>query len=196
MNYSIFKFINGFAGKSSVLDHFMIFLSKSAIVVVIGLLCYLWFQKNTNKKYTAFYIVLTLILALGSNLILHQFYYHARPFVNHHVTKLISHSSDSSFVSDHGTLVFSTAIILLLRKNSLAKYSAIWAILVGISRIYVGVHYPFDIVGSFILSGLAALVVIKTKNYTEFLMKILLKVYEIIVNRLPITMRKKLSSAE
>ncbi|WP_158095052.1 phosphatase PAP2 family protein [Gottfriedia luciferensis] len=196
MNYSIFKFINDFAGKSSVLDHFMIFLSKSAIVVVIGLLCYLWFQKNTNKKYTAFYIVLTLILALGSNLILHQFYYHARPFVNHHVTKLISHSSDSSFVSDHGTLVFSTAIILLLRKNSLAKYSAIWAILVGISRIYVGVHYPFDIVGSFILSGLAALVVIKTKNYTEFLMKILLKVYEIIVNRLPITMRKKLSSAE
>lgn len=196
MNYSIFKFINDFAGKWSVLDHFMIFLSKSAIVVVIGLLCYLWFQKNTNKKYTAFYIVLTLILALGSNLILHQFYYHARPFVNHHVTKLISHSSDSSFVSDHGTLVFSTAIILLLRKNSLSKYSAIWAILVGISRIYVGVHYPFDIVGSFILSGLAALVVIKTKNYTEFLMKILLKVYEIIVNKLPITMRKKLSSAE
>ncbi|PEJ59213.1 undecaprenyl-diphosphatase [Bacillus sp. AFS002410] len=194
MNYSIFKLINGLAGNWPILDNFMIFLSKSAILILIALLCYLWFQKGNVRKYTAFYIVLTLILALGCNFIIHQFYYHARPFVNHHVNKLITHSSDSSFVSDHGTLVFSTAIILLLRKNSLAKYVLVWAILVGISRIYVGVHYPFDIIGAFILAAISAIIVLKTTSLTEPLMKILLRFYEIIIKKLPLNLRKKLIS--
>ncbi|MFF2879096.1 phosphatase PAP2 family protein [Gottfriedia sp. NPDC057991] len=192
MNYSIFKLINSFAGKWPSLDNLMIFLSKSAILIVIGLLCYLWIQKGSERKHTAFYIALTLILALGGNFIIHQFYYHARPFVNHHVTKLISHSSDSSFVSDHGTLVFSTALILLLRKDRLGMVSLVWAILVGISRIFVGVHYPFDIIGAFILAGIVAIVVLKTSSLTEPLMKILLKIYERIIKKLPFN-KKKLS---
>jgi undecaprenyl-diphosphatase len=194
MNYSIFKLINSFAGKWPALDNVMIFLSKSAILIVIGLLCYLWIQKGSERKHTAFYIVLTLILALGGNFIIHQFYYHARPFVNHHVTKLISHSSDSSFVSDHGTLVFSTALILLLRKDSLGMFSLVWAILVGISRIFVGVHYPFDIIGAFILAGIVAIVVLKTSSLTEPLIKIILKIYERIIKKLPFNMKKNLSS--
>ncbi|MEE6450781.1 phosphatase PAP2 family protein [Gottfriedia acidiceleris] len=194
MNYSIFKLINSFAGIWPVLDNVMILLSKSAILIVLGLLCYLWIQKGSERKHTAFYIVLTLILALGGNFIIHQFYYHARPFVNHHVTKLISHSSDSSFVSDHGTLVFSTSLILLLRKDRLGLISLVWAILVGISRIFVGVHYPFDIIGAFILAGIVAIIVLKTSSLTEPLMKILLKMYERIIIKLPSNMKKKLSS--
>ncbi|ODG93538.1 MULTISPECIES: phosphatase PAP2 family protein [Bacillaceae] len=194
MNYSIFKLINSFAGKWPALDSVMIFLSKSAILIVIGILCYLWIQKGTERKYTAFYIGLTLILALGGNFIIHQFYYHARPFVNHHVTKLISHSSDSSFVSDHGTLVFSTALILLFRKDRLGLISFVWAILVGISRIFVGVHYPFDIIGAFILAGVVAIVVLKTSSLTEPIMKILLKLYERIIKKLPNNKKKNLSS--
>ncbi|MEH7403016.1 undecaprenyl-diphosphatase [Gottfriedia acidiceleris] len=194
MNYSIFKLINSFAGKWPALDNVMIFLSKSAILIVIALLAYLWIQKGNERKYTAFYIVLTLILALGGNFIIHQFYYHARPFVNHHVTKLITHSSDSSFISDHGTLVFSTALILLFRKDRLGLISLVWAILVGISRIFVGVHYPFDIIGAFILAGIVAIVVLKTSSLTEPLMKILLKIYERIINKLPINTKKNLSS--
>ncbi|WP_176547357.1 phosphatase PAP2 family protein [Bacillus sp. AFS053548] len=194
MNYSIFKLINSFAGKWPALDNAMILLSKSAILIVIGLLCYLWIQKGSERKHTAFYIVLTLILALGGNFIIHQFYYHARPFVNHHVTKLISHSSDSSFVSDHGTLVFSTSLILLLRKDRLGLISLVWAILVGISRIFVGVHYPFDIIGAFILAGIVAIIVLKTSSLTEPLMKILLEIYERIITKLPSNMKKKLSS--
>ncbi|MEH7612003.1 undecaprenyl-diphosphatase [Gottfriedia acidiceleris] len=194
MNYSIFKLINSFAGKWPALDNVMIFLSKSAILIVIALLAYLWIQKGNERKYTAFYIVLTLILALGGNFIIHQFYYHARPFVNHHVTKLITHSSDSSFVSDHGTLVFSTALILLFRKDRLGLISLVWAILIGISRIFVGVHYPFDIIGAFILAGIVAIVVLKTSSLTEPLMKILLKIYERIINKLPFNTKKNLSS--
>lgn len=194
MNYSIFKLINSFAGKWPALDNVMIFLSKSAILIVIALLAYLWILKGNERKYTAFYIVLTLILALGGNFIIHQFYYHARPFVNHHVTKLITHSSDSSFVSDHGTLVFSTALILLFRKDRLGLISLVWAILVGISRIFVGVHYPFDIIGAFILAGIVAIVVLKTSSLTEPLMKILLKIYERIINKLPFNTKKNLSS--
>ncbi|WP_088042172.1 undecaprenyl-diphosphatase [Bacillus sp. EAC] len=196
MNYSLFKLINGFAGKSEVLDQAMIILSKSAIIIAIGLVMYLWFLNKNERKYTAFYIGLTLILALGSNYIIHAFYYHPRPFISHHVVKLISHSSDSSFVSDHGTLVFSIAFILLMRKDRLAKFTLLWAILVGLSRIYVGVHYPLDIIGAIILSGITSLVVIKTASLTNPIMKILMKLNEFIVRKVPFLNNKELKSLD
>lgn len=179
MNYSVFQLINHLAGKWSVLDGLMIFLSKSAIILAIAIVCYFWFQKNNNeRKYTAFYMALTSVLALGMNAILHLFYFHPRPFVEHNVKKLIQHSSDSSFVSDHGTLVFSIAILLFLRKDRLANITLLWATLVGLSRIYVGVHYPADIIGSFLLAGATASIVIRTSYLTEPIIKFTLKLYE------------------
>lgn len=180
MNYSVFQLINNLAGKWSILDELMIYLSKSAIILAVAIVCYFWFQKNVHneRKYTAFYMALTSVLALGINAIIHLFYFHPRPFVGHDVNKLIQHSSDSSFVSDHGTLVFSIAIVLFLRKDRLANIALLWATLVGLSRIYVGVHYPADIIGSFLLAGVTASIVIRTSYLTEPIIKFTLKLYD------------------
>jgi undecaprenyl-diphosphatase len=54
----------------------------------------------------------------------------------------------TSFPSGHTTTTFAMAVFLVwaLRGRGMAWWIVVWAVLVGVSRIYVGVHYPLDIV--------------------------------------------------
>ncbi|WP_397536552.1 undecaprenyl-diphosphatase [Rummeliibacillus pycnus] len=181
MNYELFQQINGLAGHSSLLDHFMVFLSNSVPYVVVLLLFYLWFignkQKGIEIRYTALYAVFSSAIALFINVIIHMVYYHPRPFVAHHVHKLVPHAADSSFVSDHAILVFAIAWTLLLR-NTRGKYIILlWATMVGLSRVYVGVHYPFDVIGSIVLSFATSSLVIYFSNKLEPLVQLLFRIY-------------------
>ncbi|MGG0657101.1 undecaprenyl-diphosphatase [Rummeliibacillus pycnus] len=181
MNYELFQQINGLAGHSKLLDDLMIFLSNSVPYVVVLLLLFLWFignkQKGIEIRYTALYAVFSSAIALFINAIIHMIYYHPRPFVAHHVHKLVPHAADSSFVSDHAVLVFAIAWTLLLR-NTRGKYIVLlWATMVGLSRVYVGVHYPFDVIGSIVLSFATSSLVIYFSNKLEPLVQLLFRIY-------------------
>ena len=181
MNYELFQQINGLAGHSRLLDDLMIFLSNSVPYVVVLLLLYLWFignkQKGIQLRYTALYAVFSSVIALFINAIIHFFYYHPRPFVAHHVHKLVPHAADSSFVSDHAVLVFAIAWTLFIR-NTRGKYIILlWATMVGLSRIYIGVHYPFDVIGSIVISFATSSLVIYFSNKLEPLVQLLFRIY-------------------
>ncbi|MCL1699415.1 undecaprenyl-diphosphatase [Lysinibacillus sp. Bpr_S20] len=189
MNYGIFQWINDLAGRFPLLDKGMIFITDSVPYVVIVFMLFLWFtankEKRTEKQYTAFYIVFTVILGLGLNALIHLFYYHARPFITYDVHQLVPHADDSSFVSDHSVLVFALAWTLLLRKDSWKYPVLIWAILVGISRIFVGVHYPADVIGGALLSLGAGFVIIKFSNILEPVVQVLFSIYNKLTKRIP-----------
>lgn len=71
---------------------------------------------------------------------------------------LLSTGTDPSFPSGH--TANATAIFYVLAKEyPNLKYLMILPILVGISRIYIGVHYPSDVLGGFILGMLIAYIV-------------------------------------
>ena len=77
---------------------------------------------------------------------------------------LIDCGSGFSFTSSHATNHFALAMILfLIFKNNLSTFFTLllfmWAISIGLAQIYVGVHYPFDVVGGFLLGGLIAVTV-------------------------------------
>lgn len=80
---------------------------------------------------------------------------------------------DSSFPSGHTTTSFAIAIMLawLLRGRDTAWVAWIvfgWACLVGISRIYVGVHYPTDVLGAAFLGiafGTLAFIIAERKGW-------------------------------
>jgi undecaprenyl-diphosphatase len=114
-------------------------------------------------------------IALGINIVIGNLLFEPRPFVSHlaAVHKLIPHAADASFPSDHMaisvgivTVLVALAVLLVRRRlaGGLALFAALLAVLaalaIGFARVYVGVHYPGDVVGGAlcgILGGLIAL---------------------------------------
>ena len=83
---------------------------------------------------------------------------------------LIKNETDPSFPSGHATIVSAGATILLLRFHNgrQAIFSivlAVEALLVSCSRIYVGNHYPLDVVGGILLGTAVACAVIASSRY-------------------------------
>jgi len=63
------------------------------------------------------------------------------------------------FASSHASNTFALAFFLLfIYRNVYARWMVIWAVVVSYSRIYVGVHYPGDILMGALLGVLAALI--------------------------------------
>ncbi|EJR54855.1 undecaprenyl-diphosphatase [Bacillus cereus] len=190
MNYTVFQWINNFAGSSKLLDTLMIAITNSVPYVAILFMLILWFNngKKENairKQYTVLYTTLSVSIALLVNVLIHAVYYHPRPFITHHVNQLVPHAADSSFVSDHSVLVFSIAFAFILRGEKLKYIALIWAILVGVSRMYVGVHYPLDILGAAFLTFITSGLVMQSTRIFEPLANFIFKMYALVAKRVP-----------
>ena len=180
LNQKIFLTINDFAGKNHIIDSAMVSVAKYTPYLFIVLLFYLWFGKSKNE---ALYAGYTATLGIGINFFIGLFYFHPRPFMDHLGSTLLSHKADSSFPSDHTTFTMSTALMLLSFKTTrtigiIAVFLALWC---GVARIYAGVHYPFDILGSIIVSILAVIVIIALKNKLALLNNIIISVWQKII---------------
>ncbi len=184
INNYIFNLINGFAGKNNILDMIMLFFAEYLIFSVILLLLYLWFKDGEeDSKKMSMLVFLSMSLSLILAMCISAIYYHPRPFAIGMGTTLINKSSDSSFPSDHTTVMFASVFPLIFfkkyRKEGLLFLFL--AILVGFSRIFCGVHFPLDIVGSFLVSLLIGTILFFLKDNLFSAFSIPLLWYEKIV---------------
>lgn len=105
-------------------------------------------------------MALALIFDLISvNLIFKNLFMRTRPYeVIDGLTRLVGEQSDFSFPSGHTAASFAASTVLLLRApKKLSVPMFVIAILISLSRLYVGVHYPTDILGGAIIGALCAL---------------------------------------
>ncbi len=188
MNYEGFQMINSWAGYSSFLDDIMLLVTNSVPYVAIAILLFLWFSSKKKhileRRRTALYAAFSSLMALFVNSIIHLVYYHPRPFIVHHVHLLVHHAADSSFVSDHAVLVFAIAWTILMRNERIKYPVFIWATIVAISRIYIGVHYPVDVIGSALLAFGTSLLVIHYLKKWEPVMQFMFRLYDLVAKRL------------
>ncbi|PRR79900.1 Undecaprenyl-diphosphatase BcrC [Clostridium liquoris] len=155
MNMEIFRLINNLANKNTVLDKIMIFFSKDvpyifmaviAIVFILGVV-----KKNEEYRKASVNAFVITVINLILSFIIGSIYYVDRPFVHNKVNLLMPHSADASFPSDHATGTMSIALGLGKYNRILGVIMTILSIIVGFSRVYVGNHYPLDVIGAYIM---------------------------------------------
>ncbi|WP_458413368.1 undecaprenyl-diphosphatase [Schinkia sp. CFF1] len=182
MNYKIFQAINENAGHHPFLDGLMVFVTKDALIVYAFVLLFMWFFGKEKLKYAVVFAAITGGIGLFINFILGHIYFEPRPFVTHNVHLLLQHAKDSSFPSDHTTGAFSLALAVLLRHRKIGFGMLVFAIVTGLSRIYVGHHYPFDVLGSIIVALFSSTLVYKFSFVFEPIGRMIINIY----NRIPL----------
>jgi undecaprenyl-diphosphatase len=152
-NQSVFRFIHDFSGRNVILDGFAIFLAQwLPYLLVLAFLVLVFYQAGTRRRWLLFAEgALAIILARGIiTTAIHFFYYHARPFVVYGISPLFNESG-SSFPSAHAAWFFALAMTVWYTNRKWGTWFFILATLMGIARIYAGVHWPLDVIGGAVI---------------------------------------------
>ncbi|MGL6033223.1 MAG: undecaprenyl-diphosphatase [Kurthia gibsonii] len=178
MNYELLKAINDLAGKSSVVDAIMIFATNYAVPVFAIVLLMMWFFGKEYMKKTVVYSALSGVLGILINVLISKIYFEPRPFVTHDdLNVLVDHARDASFPSDHTTGAIALAFAIALRNKRIGIVMMVFALITGFSRMYVGNHYPSDVVVGIVIGLLVAYTVNKLAFLVEPLANFIVAVY-------------------
>lgn len=152
MDHQILLAINGFAGRYIVLDKIGLFFSDYFLYFALLGVALLWLRKNVRVNVYASFV--SVILARGVVVeIAKRLVDRPRPFEILDIHNIANASgSGRAFPSGHTAIFFSLAFAFYGTKYFWPFL--ILAFLASIARIYVGVHYPTDVLASIVIAGL------------------------------------------
>ena len=160
LDESLFRAIN-LAGTNAVLDLLMAFFSAIALPYVLPFLALpLWWK---GRRELAFDLLVLLVVVIVVTEALKYAIDRPRPCDVLPGVKLLAPADcaaevDPAFPSGHASRIFAVAALLSLAfKWSVRVGSFAVAILTGMSRIYLGVHWPSDVLGGAVLGVALAL---------------------------------------
>ncbi|WP_296112951.1 phosphatase PAP2 family protein [uncultured Anaerococcus sp.] len=160
--------------RSLPLDKFMVTISAAGNISLIWITYIFIFLSAKELKDQGKIMVISFILnILLVNLLVKNLVVRPRPYDVANFTDLLVHKlSDNSFPSGHTSYAFTfAAIITRLNKNkALIVFTDILAILMAISRIYLYVHFPTDVLAGAvfgILIGLGSIMIYKSEKYRK-----------------------------
>ncbi|HCD35725.1 phosphatase PAP2 family protein [Chlorobium phaeovibrioides] len=169
MDAGLFAFLNQQLVHPAA-DDLFVFLTKANLSRHIFVIAALFMLVRGGRR--GLFALLLALLAVGvadftASGILKPLVGRIRPcFALEHVRLLIDQSRSFSFASSHAanTAAVATMVWVFFHRGSLQErlFTATmigYALLVGYSRIYVGVHYPGDVAGGMTIGVLSALIV-------------------------------------
>ncbi|MDB5077089.1 MAG: phosphoesterase PA-phosphatase related protein [Chloroflexi bacterium] len=180
MDYQLFKAINGLAGRNAIADAVMKAFATWGPEISLLVAALIWFlpgRLTTRglERRVVIYALLTAAIGLGLNQVISHAWARPRPSAAHAVTLLLGGSSDPSFPSDHATLVIGLALPVLIYLRRWGVLLLVMAALISFARIYVGRHYPGDILGSAAVAFAATMLVWSLRGRLEWLIAPILK---------------------
>ena len=150
MDQAITRWINAPAGSSPLLDPFMVAASQFGVPLLVLLVVLQWWSKQDRLRirHTCVAAGLSFLIGLALNQIVLLFVHRVRPYDAGLTHLIIGRSADWSFPSDHATATIAIAAAFLLHGWRQRGFGLlIGALLICVSRIYVGTHYVTDVLG-------------------------------------------------
>lgn len=158
-NQSVFQAIYGLSHRNFFFDDLGVFLAQYLpYLLVIAFLILIYYEDGWRRRFYLF-IEGTMAVIISRGLlteVIRFFYHHPRPFDALGFTPLIAESG-SSFPSGHMTFFFALAIVVWYVNRRWGVWFLFASALVGVARIYVGVHWPLDILGGAAIGILSAM---------------------------------------
>ncbi len=147
---AVFNYIHGLAGYSRLLDFIGIFFAEYSgyAMIMIFLVWVFWSHGQRQRFQILLFILLSLIISRGILTEAIRFIYHRpRPFNVLDFSPLIEQIDKGAFPSGHAAFYFVFAAVIWMRDRRLGNYFLAVAALMGMGRVFAGVHWPMDIIG-------------------------------------------------
>lgn len=165
INNDLFLLINGTDPSSSTLLIGKI-LAKYLVYIFPIYLLISWFRSDAISREAIIQATITATVAIIISWLIAKFYFHPRPFVAGIGNQFLAHKPTASFPSNHLSFIWGICAGLYIYTNT--RKAAIILAVIGLpvawARIFMGVHYPFDMLGAFINALIAALICFPLKN--------------------------------
>jgi undecaprenyl-diphosphatase len=155
LNKTVFLLLNAPAHPFQTTVAVAEFAASDVIVFVPCLFVGLWIWGDSMRRAGLIATAIAAALALGANQVIGLFWYEPRPFMLGIGRTLMTHAPENSFPSDHTTFMLSVGAGLLATAAAPAWGRIVIALglLVAWARIYLGLHFPVDMLASGVIGG-------------------------------------------
>lgn len=144
------------------MDSLIIFGAKYLyLVIVIISLAYLVAVPKSRSSQVIVAALIALPLTYIIAKIMSALYFDPRPFVVGNFIPLIPHAPDNGFPSDHTLLSAAIAAVMFAFDRKIGVLLFLIAFLVGLARVYAGVHHLTDILGSMTIAAIVTYCVMR-----------------------------------
>jgi undecaprenyl-diphosphatase len=161
-NTSLFESINQCAGESKLLDFLAIFFAEYfQYFLVLAFILLLFRNFNKYQQLVLKVIAAAILSRLVITEIIRSVWNISRPFVDNNVNILIEHSSSASFPSGHSSFFFAISAVVYSYNKRAGIILFLASILVAISRVFVGVHWPADVMAGALVGIISGYIIVK-----------------------------------
>jgi undecaprenyl-diphosphatase len=140
-------------------------IEKISIPLMVAMTASLWFFSRPGGdrkwKLASASGFAAAALAYAVAFVIHHVWARPRPYLSHHISHPWSNVTDASFPSDHTTVSFAIAATILAFDLPAGVIFLVVATIISVGRLFIGAHYPSDVLAGFVIGLIVAGVVVR-----------------------------------